>query len=344
VTQRAREVAVAVPATSANLGPGFDCLGAALDWRDEHHLRVVGQLAEGATPQVFVDVVGEGAAEVATGADNLVAASLLAGLRRFGAVLPAELHLRCVNTIPHGRGLGSSSAAIVGGLGLAAALTERDVPAAELVALATELEGHPDNVAPAVLGGFTIAWTDAPARPAEGAGDEVPSAPGGNLPEASGAPDMGVGMAVRAEPHVDITPVVAVPGTSLATKEARGLLPEQVPMADAVFNSSRAALLSHAITRAPALLLPATADRLHQDNRAAAYPASHALVQALRERGHAAVISGAGPTVLVLAMGAPEPVVAEVVAAAGPAWQVRALAFAAQGVRPTTFQAGGPAR
>lgn len=317
-----RGVAVTVPATSANLGPGFDCLGAALDWRDEHQLLAVGELAGGQEPQVSVEVVGEGADEVATGADNLVAASLLVGLRRFGAVVPAQLHLRCVNTIPHGRGLGSSSAAIVGGLGLAAALAEREVAAAELVALATEIEGHPDNVAPAVLGGFTIAWmADAAGAPAVG---------GAAAAGAVGA----VGAAVRDEPHPDITPIVAVPGTSLATKEARGLLPAQVPMADAVFNSSRAALLTHAITREPSLLLPATADRLHQDHRAAAYPASHALVMALRERGHAAVISGAGPTVLVLAVGAAEPVAAEVAAAAGPGWQVRPLAFAAAGVCP----------
>ncbi len=289
MTLEAQSVAVSVPATCANLGPGYDSLGLALDWRDEYRARITEQ------PGVLVRVVGEGEDTVDRGAHNLVVRALLRGLAEMGESAPAGLELHCTNRIPHGRGLGSSSAAIVGGLGLARALVveeSRRLDDEALLALAIDIEGHPDNVAPAVLGGFCIGWVDE-----------------------SG------GHAVRLDPHDSLMAVVAVPGTSLPTEAARGLMPQEVPMVDAVANLSRTALLVEAIARSPRLLLAATADAIHQDRREAAYPASIALMRALREAGFAAVISGAGPSVLVLTV-EPAQTTAAVTAAAGTGWQV----------------------
>jgi homoserine kinase len=190
---------------------------------------------------------------------------------------PPGLRLTCTNAIPHARGLGSSAAAIVAGTLLARALVRdgaermgRD----ELLALAAEVEGHADNVAACLLGGFTIAWTED-----------------------------GRARAVRHEVDSKITPVALVPPTSASTAFARGILPATVVHADAAFNAARSALLATALTGAPEVLLPATEDRLHQSYRAPAMAATATLVAELRTRGHAAVVSGAGPTVLVLARG-----------------------------------------
>jgi homoserine kinase len=183
-----------------------------------------------------------------------------------------RLHLECDNVIPHARGLGSSSAAIVAGICLARGLVVGGPLAlddAAALTLAVELEGHPDTVAPALLGGFTIAWTD----------------------------DDGSRAAV-VEVDARVQVVVLVPPTGVETSHARGLLPDVVPHLDAAANAGRAALLVHALARAPELLLAATDDRLHQAHREPAMPASLALVRALRSEGVAAVVSGAGPTVL----------------------------------------------
>lgn len=302
-----QSAAVSVPATSANLGPGYDCLGLALAWRDRYaaEVRWAHSAAAATQPRVTVDVRGEGAEEVG-GPDNLVARALLTGLRRFGGSDPDELHLTCENTIPHGRGLGSSSAAIVGGLGLARELLEADVDDAALLELACEIEGHPDNVAPAVLGGVTISWTDEDGR----------------------------GRALRRSPHPDLAAVLAVPEFRLATAAARRLLPEAVPLADAVFNLSRAALLVAALTDSPELLLAATEDRLHQPHRAPAYAASMAMVTESRLAGRAAVISGAGPTVLLLTTDDPAVEAAAVAEYADPHWTLRVIAVSEQGLRP----------
>ncbi len=261
------EVRVEVPATSANLGPGYDCLGLALELVDELVVR-----REEAGTGLRISVEGEGADSVPRDDSHLVVRALRAGLAAAG-VEWADLTLSCRNRIPHGRGLGSSSAAIVGGLMLARGLL-RDGRSAlvdrRLLALATDIEGHPDNVAPALLGGFTIAWTDG-----------------------------GSGRAVRLDPHPDLSATVFVPVTTLSTERARGLLPDEVPAVDASFNVARASLLVHAITSDAALLFPATEDRLHQDYRRDAYPDSWKLVHQLRLAGRPAVISGAGPTVLV---------------------------------------------
>ncbi len=300
-------VAVSVPATSANVGPGYDCLGLALELRDVYTAEVVDR------PGVHVEVFGQGAGVVSLDESNLVAGSLLRGLSLLGEAPPQGLRLRCRNQVPHARGLGSSSAAIVGGLALARELAggaQSGLTDADLLAEAVVIEGHPDNVAAAVLGGFALGWVEG-----------------------------GIGYGVRLEPAATVAAVIAVPVMELSTAAARAALPELVPMADAVANISRTALLCQALTRQPELLLPATADRLHQQPRSSVYPATHELLLRLRAIGLAAVVSGAGPTVLVLTeadlAGAD---LAEVTAAvadqAGPEWTVRSLTFAAEGVRP----------
>jgi homoserine kinase len=196
---------------------------------------------------------------------------------------PRGLELVCANRIPHGRGLGSSAAAIVGGLVLARALVvggEDRLSDAELLDLAVSIEGHPDNVAACLYGGVTIAWT----RDAETV--------------AAGESRVGV---LRLTPSPLISPVVCIPSTSVATKKARSLLPEHVPHADAAWNAARAGLLSIALTQRPDLLFEATADRLHQNYRRSAYPRSSDLLDKLRNAGIPAAISGAGPTVIAFA-------------------------------------------
>jgi homoserine kinase len=249
---------VRIPATSANLGPGFDALGLALALYDEIEARVT-------TSGLSVEVTGE---DGDAGEDNLVVRVMRAAFAEVAGGQPPGLALRCLNRIPHGRGLGSSASAIVGGVLAACALAGAD-PATDVLSLAARLEGHPDNVAPALLGGLTIAW-DAP----EGA------------------------RAVRLEPNDAIHPVAIIAGAPVSTKVARGLLPDMVPHRDAAFNSGRAALLVAALTARPEALLDATADRLHQDYRAKAMPATFELVTRLRGAGIPAVISGAGPSVL----------------------------------------------
>jgi len=257
---------VRVPATSANLGPGFDVLGLALTLYDEVTARV--------TPTgVAVEVTGEGAAELPTDARHLVVRAMDAVFDLLGE-RPPGLALQCHNNIPQARGLGSSSAAIVAGVLLGRALVaegEQRLDDAAVLRLAAELEGHPDNVAPCLLGGFTIAWTG-----------------------------QGGARAVRLEPARRVRPVVFVPTGRGLTAQARAALPASVPHADAVYNAARSALLVHALTAAPELLWEATGDRLHQQYRAAGAPATAELVAALREGGSPAVVSGAGPTVLAL--------------------------------------------
>jgi homoserine kinase len=220
-----------------------------------------------------VAVEGEGAGDVATDASNLVVRSIAHTFKHFGQELPG-LKLSAKNIIPHGRGMGSSGAAVVSGImaakGLLDGIVEMDQDV--LLQLATELEGHPDNVAPALFGGLTIAWED----------DKGPRHK-------------------KLFVHRGVSPLVLVPSFQLSTKLARSLQPDSVPHEDAVFNVSRSALLIAALTASPELLLEATQDRLHQDYRASAMPQTAELIQALRDRGHAAVVSGAGPSVLVLA-------------------------------------------
>lgn len=283
-----------VPATSANLGPGFDALGLALDLVDDLHARVVDS-------GLRVDVTGPGE-ELPRDEKHLVVRAMRAAFARLGGQ-PDGLELSCTNRIPHGRGLGSSAAAIAGGILLARALVaggDELLPDAQALALASELEGHPDNVAPALLGGLTVAWLDQTRA-----------------------------HAIRLECDARVRPVVFIPPFEASTEQARGLLPASVPHSDAAANAARAALLVAALTGAPEHLLAATGDLLHQQYREPAMPATAALVAALRGDGLPAVVSGAGPTVLVLARDA-----AEVARARGfaPAdWRVDELAVLARG-------------
>ncbi|WP_296630806.1 homoserine kinase [Rhodoluna sp.] len=262
-----RKVTVRVPATSANLGPGFDTLGMALSYYDE--LEVEAVASEGA----FVEVHGEGAGDVPTDASNLVVQSIAFTFKKFGQTLPG-LKLTAHNIIPHGRGMGSSGAAVVSGIVAAKGLLDGivEIHDQDLLNIATELEGHPDNVAPALFGGLTIAWEDE-----------------------SGPHHKKLFV------HRGVSPLELVPSHKMSTALARSLQPDSVPHDDAVFNVSRSALLIAALTQSPELLLAATEDRLHQDYRAAAMPETDAIVKLMREHGHAAVVSGAGPSVLVLA-------------------------------------------
>jgi homoserine kinase len=259
---------VKVPATTANLGPGFDTLGLALSVYDE--LTVTARAEPGAT----VVVEGVGAGEVPTDESNLVVRSIAYTFAAYGIELPG-LDLIARNSIPHGRGMGSSGAAIVSGImaakGLLEGIVELDSQA--LLSLATALEGHPDNVAPALFGGLTIAWM-------------TPDGPRHK----------------KLIVHRGVSLLVAVPVEAImSTALARSLQPESVPHEDAVFNVSRSALLIAALIQSPELLLAATEDKLHQSYRASAMPETDALIRVLREHDLAAVVSGAGPSILVLA-------------------------------------------
>lgn len=260
---------VRVPATSANLGPGFDAFGLALGMYDD-----VGAVR---TPHdaLDIEIVGWGAETLPRDASHLVVRAMAATFAAQGQPLPG-LSLRCENRIPHGKGLGSSAAAVVAGIMLARRLADGAAQCDDAAALdlANAMEGHPDNAAAALYGGLTLAWLE------DG---------NGRHPHA-----------VRLEPATDLIAFALVPEATLATETARGLLPPTVPHDDAAHAAGRSALLVHALTSDLSLLLPATEDRLHQGYRAEAMPDTFDLVGRLREDGLAAMVSGAGPSVLVL--------------------------------------------
>jgi homoserine kinase len=255
-------VRVKVPASTANLGSGFDTLGMALGLYDEIDVRAVGD-------GLKITVSGEGAGEVPDDDGHLVARAIRATGELIGSP-PAGLELVCRNAIPHARGLGSSAACVVAGVAAAYGLAGMELDDRALQ-VAAEFEGHADNAAASLLGGLVVTWTES---------DRY--------------------RALRLEPHPDIKPLLLIPGESSSTSVTRQLLPDRVPHADAAFAAGRTALAVQAITSRPDLLLAGTADRLHQDYREAAWPASLRLVRILREQGAAAAISGAGPTVIVL--------------------------------------------
>jgi homoserine kinase len=302
----AAAVRIRVPATSANLGPAFDCAGLALGVHDVVEFAL-------APSGLTVEVTGTGADELPTDESHLVVRAFRAACAELGWT-PSGLRVRAENGIPQGRGMGSSAAAVVAGVLGAWALCPavETIDQAAVLRLTTELEGHPDNVAPCLLGGATLSWmTDAGAR------------------------------AVRLGVHPDVRPIVLVPDATLSTHVARGLLPDAVPHADAAFNAARAALLVHALTGDPALLLEATDDRLHQRQRGSAMPESLGLIDALRAAGYAAVVSGAGPSVLVLGA---ESALSEVRDLTPEGWSVRALDVDMDGARvlPETVQVSSP--
>lgn len=308
---------VQVPGTSANLGPGFDSLGLAVALYDT---LTVETLDDGATgePRLEFDLRGEGADEVPRDASHLAVKAFDVALSRLG-YRRGGLKITADNVLPHGRGLGSSASVIVAAITAANALVD---PAdaqdrAWVLQLASEMEGHPDNVAPAIYGAVAISWQE---------GSDFRS--------------------VRVAPHAAVTPVVAIPAVELKTEKARGMLPATVPHADAAANAGRTALLVHALGTDPSLLLAGTRDYLHQDYRAEAMPESAALVAELRRRGFAAFISGAGPTVMTLAQSPDEAesvlaAINEATHAAEPSkhavdgvfWRVLALAMDADGAK-----------
>ncbi|MDP9823850.1 homoserine kinase [Nocardioides massiliensis] len=290
-----RVIEVSVPASSANLGPGFDSLGLALGFRDVVRVEVADRLE--------ITVEGSGSGDVALDETHLVHRALAATFEQLGRPVP-PVRLSCRNRIPHGRGLGSSSAAIVAGIVAARAL----VPGGSLVLddraaldLAGRLEGHADNVAPALLGGFTVAYETADGYHAT---------------------------QLAVDPRIRV--VVLVPAEAVKTTAARALLPAQVPHRDAARNAGRAALLVAALTGRPELLMDATEDALHQDYRRPAMPGTCDLVTRLRAQGVPAVISGAGPSVLAFVG---ERDVEQVAALAPVGWEPLALAVDLDGAQ-----------
>lgn len=260
-----------VAASSANLGPGFDSLALALNLYDE----IVVETTESG---LNVEVEGEGAGQVPLDSSHLVVRAIQHGLRAVDATV-GGLNVRCRNAIPQSRGLGSSAAAVVGGLaavnGLVAQAGPNPMSEADLVQRSSEFEGHPDNAAAAVMGGAVVSWTST----------------GATGPRYAAAP---------LQIHPDIHLFSAIPEQRSLTAETRVLLPRSVSHGDARFNVSRAALLVVALTERPELLMEATEDVLHQPHRAIAMRASAEYLQTLRRYGVAAVLSGAGPAVLSL--------------------------------------------
>ena len=307
LTFKATMAQISVPASSANIGPGFDCFGIALELRDRYAAQVLDE------PTFDVDVSGESASEVKKDAKNLVVKAMMHGFEHMGSK-PRGIALRALNAIPHGRGLGSSASAIVGGLALARSLVltgEQYMSDDELITLATELEGHPDNVASAFYGGATIAWI-------ENSIDQY-----GNTKS--------VGRAVSLKVDDRIKALLLVPDNQLSTAKARKLLPETISHQDAVLNSSRTALLVHALAERPDLLFTATQDLLHQSYRASAMPKTISLVEKLRGAGLAAVVSGAGPSVMVLYSNSEDEI--DQVASLAPGFTAMKLAVAKTGVQ-----------
>ena len=299
-----RIVSVSVPATSANLGPGYDALGLALEIRDH----VTAQFTD--DNLITVVVTGEGADKLPTDATHLVAKTIIDACKAFGTEV-LGLRVECKNAIPQGRGLGSSAGAIVAGLVLASELTYARASEDELLQMANAIEGHPDNVAACLLGAMTIAWLE----------------------------DDGKANSVSMNVHPDVSPVLGIPETELDTHKARGLIPESIPHVDAAFNAGRSALLVAAMIGDPDFLLEATEDKLHQPFRAQAYSESMALVEQLRAAEIAACISGAGPTVIALSTVEQVAQAIEIIAKSG--FTAVPVAVSDQGAIPTSQEESG---
>jgi homoserine kinase len=275
------------PATSANIGPGFDCFGLALDLWNE--VTVETETEPGVTWE------GEGADELPTDGTDMVSRALAHAARASGASLPV-VALHGVNRVPIERGLGSSAAACVAGISLADRLLDLGLEAEEILELAVEMEGHPDNAAAAIAGGFTIAF-----------GDGV----------------------IRLDPHPGLHPVVLVPSVRLPTAEARAALGNSITRADAVFNAAHAAATVVALTSEPELLTKALGDRLHQDARLALVPTVEGVFRDLRTAGVPVCVSGAGPTLLAFELNGVS------ISDPGDGWRVHRLAVAPAGVEVT---------
>jgi len=304
-TWPAGPVTVQVPATSANLGPGFDSLGLALSL----HNTVTALVRPGDTEIESFGLWPGNQPDLTE--DNLILRAMRAGFAALGGTQPPGIAISCRNEVPQGFGLGSSAAAIVSGIVAARALAGPDgiaaLPDTDVLRLASEIEGHPDNVAACLSGGLTICWAGA----------------------------TGVQVAVLT-PLAALIPVLCVPAKPMPTEAARKVLPAHVPHADAAANSARAALLIAALTGQPELLLAGTEDFLHQQYRVAAMPATAELISRLRDAGIAAVVSGAGPAVLALTVAGQRPGaedVARIASDPGAAWRVLPLRVDTDGAR-----------
>ena len=275
-----------VPATSANLGPGFDCFGLALD--------LVNEVTFDTAAEPAVSWEGEGSAELPTDGTDLVSRAIAETARRHDAEPPTGA-LHGLNRIPLERGLGSSAAAAVAGVALADAALELDLDLTDVLEIAAELEGHPDNAAAATFGGFTMVVDRR--------------------------------VVARFDPDPDLRPVLLVPDElRISTEEARRVLPAILPREDAVANAGHAALTAVALLHEPGLLASAMRDRLHEDVRLGLVPEARELFAAVREAGLAVCVSGSGPSLLAFeAEGRtlPEPV---------PGWSVLRVPVRAAGV------------
>lgn len=263
-------VSVTVPATTANIGPGFDCLGAALTLYNRFHFTAIDRMPGTAT----ITVKGLEAERVATDASNLGYKAFAYFYQQQGLAVPA-VEIAIDLNVPLARGLGSSSTAIVGGLLGANGLCDRPVDQSALVEMAIALEGHPDNVVPALMGGCQLAV----------------------------AQDDGTSILCPIPWHSEVIPVVAIPDFELSTAEARRVLPATYSRADAIFNTAHLGLLLRGLETSRAdWLREAMGDRIHQPYRQTLIPGYDAVAAAALEAGaYGLVISGAGPTLLALA-------------------------------------------
>ena len=318
-------ITVLAPATTANLGPGFDCLGMALDLWNRLEVLPAGSAAD---EDPLVEIAGEGVDELATDASNLTFRAMQFLFDEAGVAMP-PLRLRCHNVIPLSRGMGSSAAAIAGGLVAANTLCDNPYSDNELLEMAATIEGHPDNVAAAVLGGLQLVVSaDSSAGPTASGAGLVPASPDTGT---EGATQLYTAPIPVPE---DIQAVLLIPESRIATADARAVLPAQVSVADAVFNMGRVALLvaGMALDR-PQYLDVATQDRLHQPYRQPLFPAIKVIFAAARYAGALGVfLSGSGSTVLALTRGREMTVAYEMFEAA----RLTGIASRLEITRPTT--------
>jgi homoserine kinase len=275
-----RAVRVTVPASAANLGPGFDTLALAVSLRNEVIIHPAGGLREGGEPIICVDIEGCGQETLPRDRSNMVVAAALRVLRKAVRV-PERLRFRLINRVPLSSGLGSSAAATVGGLIAANEVCGKPLTQEEVLALAVEIEGHPDNVSAALLGGLTVSVIDSEGR------------------------------VLVTQPRVrnDLLFVFCVPKIEVRTPQARKALPARYSREDAVFSLSRVALLTALLQGGEKpMLRVAMEDRIHQPYRSKlAAGIDRAMAAALKEGALGACLSGSGPTVLALADRAANP-------------------------------------
>ncbi|KAB1503947.1 homoserine kinase [Corynebacterium sp. 320] len=265
-----RTATVKVPASSANLGPGFDTLGLAVGLYDHVVVEVIDSGLE-------VEVTGEGAGEVPLDERHLVVRAIREALK-VADVSVRGLKVRCQNSIPQSRGLGSSASAAVAGVAAANALAGNTLSDQQMVQIASTFEGHPDNAAASILGSGVVSWTNVPID-------------GRTAPQYFAAP---------INVHPDIVVTALVPDFHASTEAVRRVLPSDISHLDARFNVSRTAVMTVALRDDPSLLLEGTRDRMHQTYRAEVLPVTAEWINRLRNLGYPAFLSGAGPTVMVL--------------------------------------------